>query len=608
MPKIKILDENTATRIAAGEVVERPVSVVKELVENALDAGADFINIALESGGIDAITVVDNGCGISQEDVPLAFQRHATSKISDASDLCRVKTMGFRGEALPGIAAVSDLRIKTRVLESDEGFFMHVRGGRVIDSAPVGCPVGTTIMVRDLFFNTPARRKHLKSKSTEGGFVSDLVYRMALVRPGVRFVMEHPGREVFRSPGTGVLLDTMAAVYGVNVAEMMLPVSYRFGDIKLEGLAGKPVLNRSTRQHITLAVNGRLVKSAILNQAINEAYRGLMATGRYPIVILHLELPAEKIDVNIHPAKTEIKIENENHVAEIVAQAVRSALHNANLIQPARIPVKSQKYPPAAEPFQLPLSVPGTMIIAERAEQAGCEVKKDGGVIPGDDLGENNLFRYKTEQVSMQGEEPGQEKRTDRPKFPANLQVTGQLMDLYIICLGKDGLYIVDQHAAHERVLFEKFSDSLQRGNPEVQFLLEPLNVDLRAHEKELLREHADEIRSLGFVMEDFGRDNLLLRGIPSCCSPSEAERLVFDLLETIQEKGKAGDPGVEFALAASLACKAAVKSGEKLSVDSMRSLLEQLAASREPFTCPHGRPAIVSFGDKELGALFKRV
>lgn len=664
MPRIKVLDENTACLIAAGEVVERPVSVVKELVENSLDAGADSIIITLEGGGTDLITVVDNGCGISQEDTPLAFQRHATSKISGANDLGRIETLGFRGEALPGIAAVSEMLIKTRVSDSNEGYFMHIRGGGILDAGPAGCPAGTSVDVRELFFNTPARRKHLKSKSTEGGLIADLVYKLALIRPGVRFALRQKGREVFRVPGTGKLLDALAAVYGVEAAGMMIPLSAAEGDIAVSGFVSKPELSRSTRQHITIAVNGRLVRSTALNMALDEAYRGLMAVGRHPLAVLHLQLPLDSIDVNVHPAKTEIKMENEDQVVRLITAAVRKALREANLIPAGGAHLHGKNdYPSTGEPYKLSFSASdpgdyagaGSTLHIEPVGEGSSSVKnraveQDGSSDPAGQHRPHSPAPRREEGItarhlevretglttgygsgaagSHQGADPGvypaadqceetvngenntgapvQHGNRDRSGFP-RLEVVGQILNLYIICQGEEGAYLIDQHAAHERVLFEKYYEQMLSNNPAVQYLLAPLNVNLRAHEKELLREYREQLAALGFVLEDFGRDSLLLRGIPAECSPGESERLIVDLVETILAKGKTGDCGVKFALSALLSCKAAVKAGERLTPRAMQSLVGQLARCAEPYTCPHGRPTLVSINRRELNAMFKR-
>ncbi|KJS13682.1 MAG: hypothetical protein JL56_11840 [Desulfotomaculum sp. BICA1-6] len=636
MPKIKILDESTACRIAAGEVVERPVSVVKELVENSLDAGADRITVTLVGGGADAITVVDNGCGISQEDTPLAFHRHATSKINDAADLGHIETLGFRGEALPSIAAVADLQIKTRTPQDNAGYLMRVHGGTITEFGPTGCPVGTSIAITDLFFNTPARRKHMKTKSTEGGLIADLIYKLSLIRPGVRFAMEQRGREVFRSPGTGKLLDAIAAVYGVEEAGMMVPVTAVEGDITVVGYVGKPELNRSTRQQITVSVNGRLVRSSTVNQALEEAYKGLISIGRYPLAVLQLQLPPALIDVNVHPAKTEIKIENEEQLAQLISTTVRRSLRQTNLIPAVGSNlINKPSLPATAEPFKLsfdtadnkkttvPHNVAYDSLLPQAQPECVMEILKYIEHEK-DELPEPNDAEPAGDPVNMESqatvgaavkavvghlnETVTTEAQPDYrgAEFP-RLQVVAQLLNMYIIAESEGSVYLIDQHAAHERVLFEKYYEQLQNNTPQVQYLLVPLSVNLRAHEKELLWEYRSEIEALGFVLDDFGRDSLLLRGIPGDSSPGKSERLIEDMLETIVEQGKPGGLGVKFALSALLACKAAIKAGEKLAIQAMQSLVEQLAAANEPFTCPHGRPTLVSISRRELSVMFKR-
>lgn len=379
MPRIFLLNESTACRIAAGEVIERPVSIVKELVENSLDAGADRINIAITAGGIEAIEVVDNGCGISQEDTPLAFQRHATSKIKSAADLDDIKTLGFRGEALPSIAAVARLSIKTRVPEKNEGYQMVIKGGQVQQKGPTGCPVGTMISVQDIFFNTPARRKHLKSKSTEGGLITDLVYKLALTRPQAKFAFKHNGREIFRSPGSGKMMDVLASVYDVRTANMMLAVNGHEDGVKLEGFISKPEISRSTRQQITVAVNGRIVRNAAVNMALEEAYRGKLTVGRYPVAVLLIWLPPDKIDVNVHPAKMEIKMENEEQIKSLVTTVTGRALRKTDLIP------RQTKLPPSSEPYKLHFPSPGAQYTLPQRSITSVHIDKgeanDVGVV-----------------------------------------------------------------------------------------------------------------------------------------------------------------------------------------------------------------------------------
>ncbi|KAF1084640.1 DNA mismatch repair protein MutL [Sporotomaculum syntrophicum] len=626
MPKIILLNEDTACRIAAGEVIERPVSIVKELVENSLDADADLVNIAITNGGIGAIEVVDNGCGISQEDTPLAFHRHATSKIISSADLENIRTLGFRGEALPSIASVAHLTIKTRVPTNHEGFQMVIQGGQVLHNGPVGCPVGTMISVKDIFFNTPARRKHLKSKTTEGGLIADFVYKMALIKPQTKFIFNHNGREVFRSPGSGKLHDVLASVYDVRAAKMMLPITGEEAGVKIDGYISKPELSRSTRQHMTVAVNGRLVHSSAVNTALEQAYRGKLTVGRYPVAVILIWLPFKQVDVNVHPAKMEIKMENEEQVMRLVISAASRALRETNLI-----PCQS-KLPAASEPYKLqfpintkqypitPKSKINDMVAANwNGKQTstmvdipaapvlpiGLEGELSKGPDPNTGCDITPTHITEVENAFSQLAEMANDYRNNCA-FP-DLHVIGQLMNTYILTQTGDGFFVVDQHAAHERILFEKFLYTLNRSTPEVQYLLTPVNISLRLHEKELLKEYAANLQAVGFVFEDFGRDSLLLRGIPVDCSPRESEQLIADLVETIIEQGKPGEAENKHAVAALLACKAAIKAGDRLSMEAMQMLIARLARADEPYTCPHGRPTTVSFTRREIDAMFKR-
>ncbi|WP_027363712.1 DNA mismatch repair endonuclease MutL [Desulfotruncus alcoholivorax] len=622
MPKIIILDENTACRIAAGEVVERPLSVVKELVENSLDAGAGNITVSIAGGGLESITVVDNGCGISQEDVPLAFQRHATSKIKTAGDLYQIQTLGFRGEALPSIAAVSDLLIKTRIRENSEGYYLNLRGGKLIEEGPVGCQVGTTVTVRKLFFNTPARLKHLKSKATEIGLINELLYKMALINSGVGFILTHNGRQIFQSPGSAKLLETVAAVYGVNAASVMVPLEFKDNEIQIEGYISKPELSRSSRQQITTAVNGRLVRSFAINSAIEEGYRGLLTVGRYPVAVLLLQMPPGVLDVNIHPAKMEIKIEAEEKVLSLITTAVRSALREVNLIPGfSRVVHEKVSLPPSEEPYHLDmLSIEKTKPESQQkfslipSSKESAYLKKDEGL-------KNSSKNYlKQDNLNMpeQAMQFSTQDNVERQVFAETvsnylssnfpeLRVVGQLINMYIIASSDAALYIIDQHAAHERVLFEKYFSNLQNGNAEIQYLLAPVNVNLKYYELELLAQHSQSLKALGFVFEEFGKDAVLLRGIPADCSAVEAQQIIADMMEILVDTGKLGTTDLNYKLASLLACKAAIKGGESLSIQSMQTLINLLSKSKEPYTCPHGRPTVISFSRQELNAMFKR-
>ena len=595
MPTIFVLNEGTAGRIAAGEVIERPVSIVKELVENSLDAGADTITVSVTDGGLQEITVTDNGCGMSSEDVPLAFYRHATSKIKSDADLSYIASLGFRGEALPSIAAISFLTIKTKRAADNQGYMTIYRGGLTEEKGPVGCPNGTTIEVQDIFYNTPARRKHLKSKSTESGLISDLIYRMALLRPQIKFCLINNGRDVFRSPGSGKIMDALIAVYGMREAQLMLPVKGESlvgeGQFSVQGYISKPELSRSTRQQITIGINGRLVRSAAVNNSLEKAYLGKLTSGRYPVAVLKIQLPPEQMDVNVHPHKQEVKLLHEEQVKEVISFAVGNALKETRLIKSA------VNLPKSSEPYQL----------------AWPTVYDDP---PHEHLPERTPWPEKVIQLEQTDDKKpdifaeAKENYTgdmaEKHDFP-DLFVIGQLMNAYLLTQSEDGFFVIDQHAAHERVLFEMYRQRLNDSQPETQYLLAPMNINLKASAKELLWEYESLLQSFGYVFENFGGAGILLRGIPTDSDPGQSEAVLIDIVDSVLAGGKADQEKRKYNLAALLSCKAAVKAGERMPIDTIIALIKRLSKAEEPYTCPHGRPTIISFSRRELDVLFKR-
>ncbi|OPY58038.1 MAG: DNA mismatch repair protein MutL [Pelotomaculum sp. PtaU1.Bin035] len=594
MAGIVILDEFTAGQIAAGEVVERPVSAVKELVENALDAGASTVTVDLAQGGLAGITVSDDGCGMTSEDVQLAFQRHATSKIRSASDLCRVTTLGFRGEALPSIAAVAKVTMITRVSGSVMGTRVDVQGGALVAAVPAGCPSGTAVEVKELFYNTPARRKAVKSPATEGALCGELVSRMALARPGVRFELKTRGRRVFYAPGTGRLIDAIASVYGPRQGKEMVAVSAGEGGLSVKGYAGKPSLSRSSRSHLTIIINHRYVRCPAVAAAIEEAYRTLLPQGRRPVAVLSLTVAPEQLDVNVHPAKLEVRLLEEERVAGLVAIALKDALRGRSVIPPAAVERRRKSSSPG------PAKVSFTQVPSLFSSEPG---EPDGRVIapPADKIlnsGPDNPLLFETA-----GEEPS-EYRSVAKKFPF-LTPLAQLPPTYILAGGEDGLYIIDQHAAHERVLYEEYLAGKGKCS---QCLLIPVTLELECGETPVLSELVLWFTDAGFIIEHFGGNTFLLRGAPSYLPAGMEKELFLDMVDYFKEKGSA--PGrVEFfeRMASSIACRGAVKAGEKMSASAMEALLQRLAQAENPYTCPHGRPTIIHLSSRDLETRFKR-
>lgn len=586
MSRIIILDPLTASQIAAGEVVERPSSVVKELVENSLDAGASLISVEIEGGGISRIAVTDNGCGMTEEEARLAFCRHATSKIRDFSDLNRITTLGFRGEALPSIAAVSQLTLKTRPAELNQGFCIEMHGGQEVYAGPVGCPVGTTIVVKDLFYNTPARRKFLKTKATESGLVSDVLYRLAFTRPDVTFSLVHNGREIFRSPGTGELRHVVAAVYGIEVADKMIPVNAKNEFIEMKALVGSPLLHRSTRNQQTIIINGRYVRHPALTNALEEAYRPLIGSGRHPVAVLSIDLDPGLIDVNVHPAKLEIKLEREEEIADFIVKSVRAALNTGKTMMVSRF------------------SKPAVANSSSYRQESLLNSSEFRNVADASDISEN-LALNEERDCSYLPRERIEQRRNE--KFP-HLWPIGQLLSSYVIAGGEDGLYIIDQHAAHERILYEQFLKQIESGSVKSQMLMIPVTLHVGFKEVQLLRENLHFFHRQGFIVEEFGEDTLLLRGVPLPFKSQEGEELLVQMLDLLSEPGRRlEDRQMGRRLAAAMACRAAIKAGEKLSIADMESLIARLALTEEPFTCPHGRPTVIRFSNRDLNKFFRR-
>lgn len=580
---IRVLPPDLAARIAAGEVVERPVSVVKELLENSIDAGATQVTVEVRSGGSELIRVVDNGAGIPAADVQLAFERHATSKLSTAEQLDRVATMGFRGEALPSIAAVSRIAIQTRPHDEIAGSRLALRWGEVVDSGSEGCPPGTAIEVSELFGNQPARRKFLRSAQSETSRVQELVSRYALAFPEIRFRLVNDGRSSLSTPGNGQPREALLAVYGSQVAQNMLEVNA--GDPEsgyaVEGFAAAPSVSRANRTYLTFFVNRRLIQSRMLSFAVEEAYSGLLQVRRYPVAAINIVMPFTDVDVNSHPAKREVRFHQENRVFSLTQRAVRAALV-------ADSPVPTVAPQPGETPsFQSFRSFGG----------GGGRTSASGAVFPGSGPGPGRDQEPSPvsggEALSLLG----------RPAVP--LKVVGQLKQTYIVAEGPEGMYLVDQHAAHERTLFDRIC--AQRGEREAvsQPLLAPVSVELTPSHATTLHDNLEAVTSYGFQLEPFGERSYLLRAVPSILTADDPARTLIDILDMATLEGLTRQK--EDVMAASIACHAAVRAGQALTDAEMRALLEQLEAAANPHTCPHGRPTMVHFSSYHVEREFGR-
>ncbi|TEB06845.1 DNA mismatch repair protein MutL [Pelotomaculum schinkii] len=604
MARIIVLDKYTADQIAAGEVVERPSSVVKELVENSIDAGARRIAIDIEDGGLSMITVSDDGCGIEGDDLELAFQRHATSKITSTGDLACIYTLGFRGEALPSIAAVSKLTVTTRTHDAMTGAQAQIEGGALVAMVPAGAPPGTTVTVKELFYNTPARRKTMKSPATEGSLCGELVSRLALARPDIRYEMRVKGRDVFYSAGSGRLADAATAVYGAAMAREMVPLNFTEEGITITGMVGKPSISRSTRNHITLVINGRYVRCTPVTAAVEAAYQTLLPQGRKPVVILSLSIPPELLDVNVHPAKLEVRLLEEEKMAVLVKRALLEALRTKALI-PSAASATHRKYQSGLvvmPQFDTPVRQERFSELVQ--SRSSAQTIPESNNSPSITSTTPQPYGQLTESRLAGAEEPAGYDNQVVP-FP-ELQPLAQLLPLYILAAGEDGLYIIDQHAAHERVLYEDFLAG--QSSTQSQCLLGPVTLELDYREAALLTERILWFTEAGFIIEHFGGNTFLLRGVPSRFPAGQEKTIFFDLLDYFREKGNDSSRTEFFhVLAASLACKNAVKSGEKLTLAAMEALLRSLSGKVNPFTCPHGRPAVIKITYRDLATRFKR-
>lgn len=589
--RIHLLEEHTVNRIAAGEVVERPASVVKELVENSIDAGAHTIIVEVEQGGKRLIRVTDDGEGMSPADALLSIQRHATSKIRDAEDLQSIVTLGFRGEALPSIAAVSRFELLTKRADLDTGMRLVVENGQVVEAEECAARNGTTVTVRDLFYNTPARLKFLKSVATELSHITELMTRFALAFPEISFRLLHNGQEIFVSQGSTDPRHALLAVFGRDVARELRSIDFAQGSLRITGYVSPPHLTRPTRAMQSFFVNRRLVRHRVLSKALDDAYRTLTPEGRHPVAAIFLQVPPYSVDVNVHPTKAEVKFSHEGEVYHAVLTAIRQALLQQGMM-PSALPglqsgldiAQPAARPSTGQPIWQPSPMPPQEVLhAELLRRAGIELS----------------------QATSAEVQPAA-----RPyaEMLEGFQVLGQLDRTYIIASSLRGLLIIDQHVAHERVLYEKLAVLRQRQPVPVQHLLTPLVFHLDRRAATLLGEHLQEIQNMGFLLEPFGSDSVVLRGVPAWLGQRNVEALVRDLLDEISELGvQRRLPLTDETLVATTACKMAVKAGDALSHAEMTHLLQELAETENPYLCPHGRPVVLVLSIEELERRFKR-
>jgi|CXWL01.1.fsa_nt_gi DNA mismatch repair protein MutL len=589
---IRILSPHEAAKIAAGEVIERPASAVKELIENSLDAGATHIAVEIREGGLALLRIADNGCGIESGELRLAFERHATSKVASEEDLWRVATLGFRGEALPSIAAAGEVDVLTRVAGNDVGARIRLRDGEIIEEGSGATPPGTVFTVRRLFSAQPARLKFLRAAASEASQVSAVVTHYAMAYPEVRFELTVDAKTVLRTMGTGSLVDAVAAVYGAEVAAAAIEIDAPGGEgeCSVRGVVCDPRIHRSSRNYIGLYVNRRWVKNRALTFAVEEAYQGMLPTRRRPVALLNLSVPLDQVDVNVHPTKAEVRLRNERAVFGAVQRAVRRAISDRGMVPAASagfwgFPTSgAHDRPPlflTQKPVQIPM--PASRLPDRQPLEPAAPTSEASALAPDADAA------VATTMIE---------------KLPL-LRAVGQVNATYIVAEGPDGMYLVDQHAAHERVLYEGFLASVRAGRPEVQGLLEPLTVELSGSQQALLAEHAPALVGLGFEIEHFGDAVYVVRTAPAAMRGDDLAAAIGELLDRMSRDDAVEEPGHRSA--ASLACHTAVRAGMAMSETEQRELLRLLESCEAPRTCPHGRPTMVHLAADAIAREFRR-
>lgn len=650
MGKIQVLDPVTVDQIAAGEVIERPASVVKELVENAIDAGASAVVVEIKEGGISYMRIADNGCGISREDVPAAFLRHSTSKIRTVDDLVHIGSLGFRGEALSSIAAVSQVELVTKTADQTFGTRYRIAGGKEEGIEDAGAKDGTTFIIRQLFYNTPARRKFLKTPMTEASHVGDLMTRMALSHPEVSFQFINNGQTKLHTAGNGKLRDVIYHVYGREIASNLLRAEYETSGLKITGFLGKPLISRGNRNFENYYINGRYVKSSIIAKAIEDGYKDFTMQHKYPFVVLHMEIDTENIDVNVHPTKMELRFNRQQEVYNAVYASVDEGLHREELIPQVEVNVpKAQELPPVTiskkeevPPVTVskkeelpPVTIPKKSELPPKEERdlnyfmekmkervtayhnqnSSAEVKDKEKIfkpqIQADRIREAVQYAKKTELPKS--EPPKQmnlfEERLLSEQARARHKIIGQVFDTYWLVEFQDQLYIIDQHAAHERVLYERTLKGMKTREFTSQMISPPILLNLGMQEAQLLNEYMDQFTRIGFEIEEFGQDTYAVRAVPDNLFSLAKKDLLIEMLDSLSDElNRTMTAELIDEKVASMSCKAAVKGNMKLSAAEADALIGELLTLDNPYHCPHGRPTIISMTKRDLEKKFKRI
>ena len=639
MPQIKLLDQQTIDKIAAGEVVERPSSVVKELVENAIDAKATAITVEIKEGGVSFIRITDNGCGIEKDQIPLAFLRHSTSKIKHIEDLFHISSLGFRGEALSSIAAVAQVELITKTYGDLTGIRYVIEGSKEIASEEVGAPEGTTFLVKNLFFNTPVRRKFLKSAQTEGGYIADLMERMALSHPEVSFKFINNGQTKLHTSGNGNKKDLVYHVYGRDITSSLIQIDEKTELFEVTGFIGKPNVSRGNRNYENYFINGRYIKSALLSKAIEEGYKGFMMQHQYPFCVLYIQINSELIDVNVHPTKMELRFTQNETIYNSLYQIVRNALTHREFIP--QVPVTEEKkqrdtvpeVKTAPEPFEvrrlndvrkaISLDSPYERKYPDHLRE---NTNYQNTPFQNTSVSANRIFEKlakdkevfaKTKQSVMAAPKETQktvyeQQQLDTAFLTADARkqhkIIGQLFDTYWLVEYEDKLFIIDQHAAHEKVLYEKTMEKLKEKSFTSQTVSPPIILTLNNEETEMLEKYKKELNSFGYEIEPFGGKEYAITAIPAEFSDVDMKSMFIEMLDDFANIGGAQAPVMLMEKVASMSCKAAVKGHDRLSTQEASHLIDTLLTLENPYQCPHGRPTIIAMSKFEIEKKFKRI
>lgn len=612
---IRVLDKLTVDQIAAGEVVERPLSIVKELVENAIDAKADAITVEIRGGGIDQIRVTDNGCGIAKEEIATAFLRHATSKIIEAADLLSISSLGFRGEALSSIAAISKVELITRTRESIVGCRYRIDGGEEVGLEEIGSPEGTTFIVRDVFYNTPARREFLKSPQTETNAISECILQFSLSYPDIRFQYITDGKPKLKTPGEGSLRTSIFYNFGSELTKVLIPIERTNGELTLTGYIAKPEFSRGNRSYMHYYVNGRYIKNNTIHAAITDGYRDYLMNHRFPFTALMLQIPSDRLDVNIHPTKKEVRFRDEKAVYEVFYHAIKEALDRITLIPEETLsddgerfakPEEEKKVEKAPEPFEENRAKD----IHEQQRIREPEFQKIESEVSGS-------IQEVFADYRVENQQPFNSKVSEPTSFTAgnlfreeelpSFRIIGQVFDTYWLIEYKNELLIIDQHAAHEKVLYERVVAKMKAKQGMSQQLAAPLVVSLSGREQTVLAEHAEVFRQIGFEWESFGDTEYQIRAVPADFLNLDAREMFIDILDSMLEGRKGQKPEMILDRLATISCKAAVKGNNTLSIPEIRTLIGEMLSLEEPYHCPHGRPTTISLSKYEFEKRFGR-